>query len=221
MLNLVTPYSTVTVYEHIDTYRISPDAVIEVRWETDYDGSQGIIAEYGEYTSRRTSWAIDRRAGVLLGDFEYINKHLPESKIDTFEREWESKGYNITTTRSEMRGWWHCEASGYKIVRDGLPRDTDRNQYEYFEFGNTQGYNPPQNDEEIDCLISDYETAERFSNNELWSMYVIAVLVVDDAETEESSGLGGIECEMLDSNRRQFEQEQLNQLMSQIKEITN
>lgn len=183
------------------TLDVAPDINLEINWV--YDDA-GDMSHLGEFTDKRGEWTVDRKTGVMLGDWETVVKHLPPARAQAWCDEMEELGYTVTDCDSPMRGWWECHASGYRVVRDNLPTRYDSREYRYFKLSDVHGYNPPADAEELGYLVQDYERAHRYTIGD-WSFMGCIVTVRAAGAKVGYDSLWGIESDSGDEYRREVE----------------
>lgn len=210
------PERTFSQGEVSRTIAITDSVRVRITWEYDNDPD---ISWLGEFTDSPDAWVIDRKLGILFGEYETITKHLPPKRAEIWREEMEALGYDVSEYDSPMRGWLELEASGYKPVRTDLGRTCyDSRSYRYFKPSDMHNYCPPQNDEEIGYLLQDHKYMEAINDGNQWFMGVRATLIVDDLEIADSRGLWGIESEMTDSAKREYEAEQIHEFIGDIRQ---
>lgn len=214
---------------------LGEDVIARIDWEYDDDGYAD-LSWMGEFVPRRDEYTIDRVHGIFLGEyvdgfFRMSLSHMGlDGKNGLSMHEWEKVENEALKRITKMKHWVYDDAlildqdydnpnlavveyGGYELLAGELGRTCwDSSRYmAYWKPGDN--YCPPKDSDEIGYILEDWKRMERFGDD-WWMTGCIVTIEVDEVEVGEAS-VWGIESDCGDEYRREVEQEELYEALSE------
>jgi hypothetical protein len=190
-------------------------ATFQIEWQ--YDDSPD-LSYLGEYTDSRAAWQVDRKEGVLLGEYtenylpfsdqEQMEKKIEELEEDGFDTYWDDEILEDESTLYTLHYW------GYEILAADLRGTYERNSYRYFVPGNP--YSDVEQSERVKYILQDYERMED-GNRGFWSTVGCVVTMYIEGEEVAYASLWGIESDCGDGYSKEVEEDLIDKCISDAK----
>jgi hypothetical protein len=182
-------------------------ATFQIEWQ--YDDSPD-LSYLGEYTDKPAAWTVDRKEGVLHGEYINDSKDFDDGeKSDEFLRdnpwfeedwhEWEEDEEGNATGKVTLYYY------GYEVLAADLRTTYEHNSYRYFAPANMDVKEESKEDK-IKYAIRDYERMED-SNRGYWSPVGCVVTMYIEGEEVAYASLWGIESDSGDPYLKEVEED--------------